>query len=125
MSTSYPQDEKLTTSYKCHGGANQQWHLNVEGNSDGFGSISTYGPDGKRWCLDREDVGADGTKGWIRACRGRVPSQTFHLDADSHQIQNDDRVRCLDVTDGNFNDWNQVQMWTCNGGENQLWSFVE
>jgi len=111
----------LTCSYQCNGTPAQNWTVPAD-----WGSITVVDGNGQNWCLDRGSDGVDGAKLKIWQCYGRIPAQSWGYDAAANRIQNDDRVRCLDVTDGQFVAGNVPQTWTCyDGNTNQAWQYVQ
>jgi hypothetical protein len=52
------------------------------------------------------------------------PTQTWHRPRTAaHQILADDG-KCLDVVGGNPQSGTSIQLWPCNGGPNQSWTFA-
>lgn len=68
---------------------------------------------------------ADGVKMKISQCVAGLLEQTWQVPAispDAIALNTGDW--CLDLTNGNTTNRNVLQVWTCTGDNNQMWSFT-
>ena len=109
--------------YACHGGDNQQWSYHPH--TQHIKSL-----DGK--CLDVEDAsGADGSNIQLYTCDGNadqkwewtLPPERPEPDSAHHYRIVGLGDKCLDVLDGDTSNGANVQLYDCNGNENQSWTY--
>ena len=67
-------------------------------------------------------VNADGTKTQIWDCTPGDPNQQWSYNSTTRQLINPTTGKCLDVTGQNSADNTPLQIWTCNGQSNQMWT---
>ncbi|BEI85189.1 hypothetical protein CcaverHIS002_0505900 [Cutaneotrichosporon cavernicola] len=76
---------------------------------------------GTRFCLDAGKDPMNGSKVTIRTCNSNAPEQNWFW-TDDNRLALVGMGLCLDNTDGRDMNGNQVQVWSCTGGNtNQVW----
>ena len=100
--------------WDCHGGSNQQWHL------EGTAIVAANGK-----CLDADggpyQSRSNGARVQVWDCHGGPNQQWRHAGGNILSTNG----KCLDVNGGEFNarsNGAHITLWDCNGGPNQRWS---
>ncbi|KDQ31546.1 carbohydrate-binding module family 13 protein [Pleurotus ostreatus PC15] len=76
---------------------------------------------GTNFCLDAGSSPANGVGMKIWECFDNLPAQQWFLTADD-RIALENQGLCLDLTNGNVTNGNQVQTWQCTDNDiNQAW----
>ena len=104
--------------WQCHGGANQQWRLEVAG--DGYSRVVSR-HSGK--CLDVSGVSTeDGARIIQWPCHGGA-NQQWRLEAvgEGYRLVARHSGKCLDVTGWSTDNGTGILQWQCHGGANQTW----
>lgn len=107
--------------FDCNGSNTQKWQWFDRA------LVSVNPADQSEWCLDAGEVSqlANGVQMKIWQCITGLPQQTWFVPAISPDV-----VAlsvgdwCLDLTNGNTTNRNILQIWTCAGNSNQMWSFT-
>ncbi|EKM79676.1 hypothetical protein AGABI1DRAFT_114159 [Agaricus bisporus var. burnettii JB137-S8] len=77
--------------------------------------------EGTGFCLDAGSSPANGVGMKIWQCFDNLPAQQWTYNSEN-QIKLADKDFCLDLTDGNSGNSNQLQIWECStGNRNQVW----
>jgi hypothetical protein len=108
--------------YDCHGGPNQQWRIESAGGA-GYRIVSRMS--GK--CIGTDPGGA-ATDGHIVESRcGDSSIQLWAIEGTGNRyiLRNVANRLCLDVPGGSLADGAKPIVWTCNGGINQTWRYVQ
>ena len=107
---------RLFYSYDCNGTPAQDWTV-----------ITGEGPTkvqlaGTNFCLDAGSNPGNGVGMKIWTCFNNLPAQQWFYTGDN-RIALENKGLCLDLTNGNLYNGNQVQTWQCgNGNTNQVWT---
>ncbi|TFK44016.1 ricin B lectin domain-containing protein, partial [Crucibulum laeve] len=79
--------------------------------------------DGSGFCLDAGSNPASGVGMKIWTCYDNLPAQQWTYTSDNYVRLMGLVHQCLDLTNDDLTNSNQVQTWQCSGGNNnQLWS---
>jgi dipeptidyl aminopeptidase/acylaminoacyl peptidase len=108
--------------WQCHGGANQQWRLEVAG--DGYSRIVSRAS-GK--CLDVNGGSPDDGASIIQwQCHGGANQQwRLEVAGDGYsRIVSRHSGKCLDVSGGSLDNGAFIIQWQCHGGANQNWRLL-
>ncbi|TFK60832.1 carbohydrate-binding module family 13 protein [Pluteus cervinus] len=98
----------------CNGAANQYWLLKA-----GETKIQA---NGTNYCLDAGSSPQSGVGLKIWQCYDNLAAQDWYF-TDDHRIALNHQSQCVDLTNGNFTNGNQVQTWDCTtNNHNQYWN---
>jgi hypothetical protein len=98
--------------WDCNGDPNQVWTLNASG------QLTVYSGNDLK-CLDAAFGGTTpGTYAIIWQCADTATQWTFNAGG---TVTNPRSGLCLDVTENGTGNGSPVELWTCNGGQNQVW----
>ncbi|KAF8999270.1 ricin B lectin domain-containing protein [Cyathus striatus] len=77
---------------------------------------------GTNFCLDAGSSPANGVGMKIWQCYDNLPAQQWYYTGDN-RISLENRGQCLDLTNGNLANSNQIQIWQCtDNNTNQIWA---
>ena len=117
--------------WDCHGGGNQQWDFISEsdgGNDeqlvnqhsglclDVVGKKTTNGANVHQWGCQYREV----SQTWLLWPHGSANGWYYYTITNAHASYGGLNM-CLDVNQGGTSDGTNVQIWQCNGSQNQLW----
>ncbi|GMK54281.1 hypothetical protein CspeluHIS016_0108670 [Cutaneotrichosporon spelunceum] len=102
--------------YQCNGSAAQKFEF--VRNAAGQVKLA-----GTNYCLDAGTNPGNGAKLKLWTCYSGLYQQTWWYTGDNHLAIANGPGLCMDVTDGNLSNGNQVQVWACDGpNQNQIWT---
>jgi hypothetical protein len=108
------------------GSSCSQWattYVNTPPNNRTFSNLQLNTGNGA-WCLDVEGgVAFNGAKIDIYPCGNDQPNQQWTLNSNGTITSGLGSNWCLDLPDWDIADDTQLDLWTCNGGTNQVWSY--
>ncbi|KIK51386.1 carbohydrate-binding module family 13 protein [Collybiopsis luxurians FD-317 M1] len=77
---------------------------------------------GTNFCLDAGSTPGDGVQMKIWQCYDNLAAQQWYF-TDDNRVALEGKGQCLDLTNGNKANGNQLQTWSCgNGNLNQVWT---
>jgi cytochrome c len=105
--------------FDCHGGPNQQWHVDYAGDA-GYRIVSRMS--GK--CIGMAPDATAGGQIVQSQCRG-APDQLWALKRAGNELafQNVANQLCLDLPGASLDNGVNLIAWACNGGINQTWRY--
>jgi Ricin-type beta-trefoil lectin domain/Gametolysin peptidase M11 len=115
-------DGTLAIQYDCHGGPNQQWKIESAGRA-AYRIVSRMS--GK--CLGTDPAGVATVGPIVQSRCGDSPIQLWAIEGtgNRHILRNLASQLCLDVPGGSLTNGVKPIVWTCNGGINQTWRYVQ
>ena len=110
------EDSDPTCRYDCNGSAAQNWTV-INGTGPSKVQLA-----GTNFCLDAGSNPGNGVGMKIWTCFSGLPQQQWYITGDN-RIALENQGLCLDLTNGNLQNGNQVQTWQCtNNNNNQVWT---
>ncbi|KAL4265377.1 Carbohydrate-binding module family 13 protein [Pleurotus pulmonarius] len=102
--------------YDCNGSPAQSWVIHP-------GSTNVQ-LKGTNFCLDAGSSPGNGVGMKVWQCFDNLPAQQWFF-TDDNRIALENQGLCLDLTNGNLTNGNQVQTWQCtDNNNNQAWFFL-
>ncbi|KAJ8520470.1 hypothetical protein ONZ45_g2708 [Pleurotus djamor] len=100
--------------YDCNGTGAQNWVV-----QSGSTKVQLAGTN---FCLDAGSAPANGIGMKIWTCFDNLPAQQWYYTGDL-RVAVEGKGQCLDLTNGNLANSNQLQTWQCtDGNTNQIWT---